>query len=162
MRKVLRPRTMSGGNIEKMTARKYFQQLWWLDDEINEKMKQLDELRNRAENCSAPEMTAMPRGSGTKDRLSDLVAKMVDLENYINDQTDRLIDLKAEITKQIDSMKDQRCRLILSRRYLRCSRQERAWEKIAKELHYDKSTLMDIHRTALKLFEEQHPEIRLL
>ena len=145
-----------------MTAKKYFQQLWLLDEEIDEKIREMDELRTQAENCSSPEMTGMPRGSGTKDKLSEIVTKLVDLQSYVNEQTDRLIDLRAEITRQINEMKNQRSRIILSKRYLRKNRQDRAWEKIAKEMHYDKSTLMDIHRKALRQFEHDHPEIKLL
>ena len=145
-----------------MTAKKYLQQLWWIDKEINEKNKELEELRVQAENCSSPEMTGMPKGSGTKDKLSETVAKIVDLQNYVNELTDRMIDLRAEITRQISSMPDQRSRIILSCRYLRRKRQDRAWEKISKELYYDINTVMILHKKALKQFEQQYPGISLL
>ena len=145
-----------------MTAKKYFQQLWLLDEEIDENNREMDELRTREENCSSPEITGMPRGSGTKDKLSEIVAKLVDLQQYVNEQTDRLIDLRAEITRQINEMKDQRSRVILSKRYLRKNRQDRAWGKIAKELHYDEKTIMRLHKKALKQFENEHPKIKML
>ena len=139
-----------------MTAKKYFQQLWWLDREIDEKIKELGYLRARAEGCSAPEITGMPKGQAEHDRVADQVAKLVDLQKYINDQWDKLIDLQTMITKQICELEDQKSRIILSCRYLR----HQKWEDIGRELHYDKSTIMRIHKEALHRFERQHPEIR--
>lgn len=139
-----------------MTAKEYLRQLWWIDKEINEKLRELDYLRTKAENCSAPEPTGMPRVNGVKDKISDLIIKMVDLQTYVNAQTDELIDLRAMITRQISNLPDQRSRVILSCRYLRREK----WEDIEKNLGYEKSYLLRLHKKALRLFEETYPEIR--
>ncbi|MBR4907774.1 MAG: DUF1492 domain-containing protein [Bacteroidales bacterium] len=141
-----------------MTAKEYLKQLWWLDREINEKLHEIDYLRAKAEGCSSPEISGMPKGSGGKDKISDMVIKIVDLQTYINMKTDQLIDLRARITKQICGMKNQKSRVILSCRYLR----KEKWEDMEKELAYEKSSLMRFHKKALKEFEKEYPEIREL
>lgn len=139
-----------------MTAKEYLKQLWWIDQEINEKIKELDYLRERAGSCSAPEATGMPKGGGAKDKISEVIIKLVDLQTYIDAETDKLIDLRTKITKQICKLRDQRSRVILSCRYIR----QMKWEDIEAELHYEKSTLMRVHRKALMDFEHAFPEIK--
>ena len=139
-----------------MTAKEYLQQLWWIDKEINEKMKELDYLRVKAEGCSSPEISGMPKGSGAKDKISNVIIKIVDLQTYINMKTDELIDLRAKITKQICGLKNQKSRVILSCRYLRHEK----WEEIGEEMDYGERQLQRIHQRALKEFERAYPEIR--
>lgn len=139
-----------------MTAKEYLKQLWLIDKEINSKLRELEYLRTKAENCSSPEMTGMPRSAGGKDKISSVIIKLVELEKYINARTDRLIDLRRIITKQIDGLSSQKSRIILSARYLR----QQKWEDIEEELSYEKTTIMRWHRAALREFEYTYPEIR--
>ena len=141
-----------------MTAKEYLTQLWWIDKEINEKFREMEYLRSKAESCSPVEISGMPHGSGGKDKLSDVIVKLVDLQTYLDMQTDKLIDLRTTITKQICGMKNQKSRVILSCRYLR----KEKWEDMEKELAYEKSSLMRFHKKALKEFEKEYPEIREL
>ena len=138
-----------------MTAKEYLTQLWWIDKEINEKFREMEYLRSKAESCSPVEISGMPHGSGGKDKLSDVIVKLVDLQTYLDMQTDKLIDLRTTITKQICGMSNQRSRVILSCRYLR----KQKWETIEKELNYERSSLMKAHRKALKEFENKYREI---
>ena len=142
-----------------MTAKEYLQQLWWIDKEIGEKQKELAELRAKAESVGSQEITGMPKAGTGKDKISAIVVKMVDLQAHINMQIDRLIDLKAVATKQIGGLKNPKSRVVLSARYLR-GKEERKWERIAEELHYEESYLLRLHRKALKEFEHRYTEIR--
>ena len=139
-----------------MTAKEYLKQLWWIDAEIDSKVRELDDLRSRAESCSSPKMSGMPKTEGGKDKISALIIKIVDLSTYIDMRTDKLIDLKARITKQICGLRDQRSRVILSCRYIRYEK----WEQIEEELGYEKSYLQRLHRKALAEFERTYPEIK--
>lgn len=145
-----------GVTHNRMKVKDYLKQLWWLDREINDKIRELDYLQAKAENCSSPELTGMPKGSGSWDRVGDTTSKLIDLQAYINQRIDQLIDLRIMIMKQIDGMDDQKHRLILSYRYLRHMR----WETIEKELNFEKSYLQFMHREALKKFGEMYPDIR--
>lgn len=144
-----------------MTAKEYLQQLWYIDREIDEKVRQIEYLRTKAEGCSQAETTGAPRGTGGKDKISDIVIKMVDLQTYINIRWDDLIDLRETITRQIDGLKNQKSRLVLSARYLR-EKKERSWNILERDLNYERSTLLKLHRKALREFERRYPEIRKL
>ena len=139
-----------------MTAKEYLSQMLWLDREINNGIEQLEELRVKAEGLSQTAPTGMPHGSGGGDKLAQRVVRIVELQEYVNDQTDRLIDLRMEITQQIDRMKNQKNRVVLQCRYLRCMK----WADIERELHYEHSSMMKRHKTALKEFERLNPTIR--
>lgn len=141
-----------------MTAKEYLKQLWWIDREIDVKLRELDDLRARAESCSSPKLTGMPKNENGKDKISSLIIRIVDLSMYIDMQTDKLIDLKTKITKQICGLRDQRSRVILTCRYIRCEK----WEVIQERLGYEKSSIMRIHKKALNDFERAYPEIKRL
>ena len=142
-----------------MTAKEYLQQLFWIDKEIEEKQKELAELRTKAESVGSQEITGMPKAGNGKDKISAIVVKIVDLQAHINLKIDQLIDWKAVVTRQIEGMKNPKSRVVLSARYLR-RKEERKWEQIAKDLNYEESYLLRLHRKALKEFERKYPEIR--
>lgn len=139
-----------------MTAKEYLKQLKWIDREIHGKLEEIEYLRVKAQGYRSPGITDMPRGTGARDKTSDVIIKLVDLEAYVNTQTDKLIDLWEKIAKQIGGMEDQKSRVILSCRYLRME----IWEEIEEELSYEKSYLHRLHRIALEQFEHQYPEIQ--
>ena len=51
-------------------------------------------------------------------KMEDIIAKIVDLENEINDDIDKLVDLKAEITTVIKEVDDPELQSLLEQRYL--------------------------------------------
>ena len=139
-----------------MTAKEYLSQLRWLDNEIENIQTEIDYLRARAENCHAPEISDMPKGSGSRQQVDDLIIKIVDLQNYMNVQVDTLIDLRKKIMMMLSGMKDGRSRTILQKRYV----QHKRWEIIADEMNYERSYLTRLHGKALKEFEKCYPEIK--
>ena len=71
------------------------------DAEINVKLEQLAELKNLATKIT-PSVNQEGRGSGSvSDRVGRTVAKIVDLEQEINEDIDRLVDIKREIEELI-------------------------------------------------------------
>lgn len=144
-----------------MTAKEYLKQLWYVDDEINEKLREIEYLRTKAENCSAAESDGMPKGAGTYDKISEIVIRIVDLQTYVNIRMEDLFAMREKITKQIDGLKNQQSRIILSARYLR-KKEERGWGQLMKDLNYESSSIHRLHRSALREFEQTYPGIRKL
>ncbi len=138
-----------------MTAKEYLEQLRWIDREIESKEGEIEVLRARAEGRSSPRITDMPRSGGGTDN-TDVIIRMAELEKYISEQKRRLIDLKRRVTRQIYGLKDPRSRVILSCRYL----QKQKWEEIEKHLAYEHSSMMKLHKKALKEFELAYPSIK--
>ncbi|MCD8157764.1 MAG: DUF1492 domain-containing protein [Clostridiales bacterium] len=132
-----------------MTAKEYLQQAIRLDERINSKIAQLDALNDLSTKCTST-ITDMPRNSSPSvSKLEDVVVKIIDLQNSINNDINLLIDLKREMTNVIKNVNDVDCRLLLEFRYL-CGH---SWEDIAVELGYTTRNIHYLHRQALKLIE---------
>lgn len=140
-----------------MTAKQYLGKLKWIEMEIKEKNAELEELEAIAEGCSAKQITGMPGGSGSGDRLGDTVSKMVDLENHIIAKIDEYMSRRQMISEAIDRMQIEEHRLMLSMRYIR----GRSWEQIAEDMHISERQCYRIHGYALAAFTKQNPQLLL-
>lgn len=128
-----------------MTAKEYLSQAFLLDMEIDNKVQQVYQLRGRATKVNSV-MTGMP-GCPIKnnDGFAGVIAKIVDLENEINDSIDRLVDLKKEIISCIERMPTQEYRVLLEKRYIN----GHSWERIAVDMNYNIRYVQKLHSLAL-------------
>ena len=132
-----------------MTSKEYLEQAFRLDQRINSKLEQVMSLRGLATKATAT-IHDMP-GAATPNvhKMSDLVCKIVDLEEEINAEIDTLVDLKREIMAAIRLVEDPELRLILELRYL-CFR---SWKDIATDTRCSIRTVYRLHDQALENFE---------
>lgn len=79
-------------------------------------------------------------------RMEDIIVKIVDLENEINQDIDMLVDLKSEIMQVIKKVDDLELQTLLEQRYLNF----RTWEQIAVDMGYNVRHLYRMHDKALK------------
>ncbi|MGN0619854.1 MAG: DUF1492 domain-containing protein [Ruminiclostridium sp.] len=116
------------------------------DAEINSKLEQLSELKSLATKIT-PSTNIEGRGSGNvSDRVGRTVAKIVDLEQEINEAIDRLVDIKREIEDLINLLDDSVMRTVLERRYLL----HENWEVIAEKMGYSCRHITRLHIQALE------------
>lgn len=127
-------------------VRVYLEQAYRIDQRINCKIEQVSSLHSLATKANST-LTDMP-GSPNRNihRMEDIIVKIVDLENEINDDIDKLVDLKAEITKVIKQVDDLELQSLLEQRYLNF----RTWEQIAVDMGYNVRHLYRMHDQALK------------
>ena len=119
------------------------------DSVINAKLEQLAELKNLATKIT-PSVNPEGRGSGNvSDRVGRTVAKIVDLEQEINEDIDRLVDIKQETMNLIDLLDDIVMRTVLERRYLL----HETWEVIAEKMGYSCRHITRLHTEALAELE---------
>lgn len=90
----------------------------------------------------------MPRGSSQSD-LSNYMERRDELEEELKKEILNAVTEYENIHKAIKKMKDEEEKEILERKYL----MRQTWEKIAKELGYDRRTVIRKHGNALKNFE---------
>ncbi|WP_353892919.1 DUF1492 domain-containing protein [Proteinivorax hydrogeniformans] len=130
-----------------MNAKEYLSQAMWLDQRINSKLEQLDTLRALAAKVGA-NLTEekVSGGNNIKSHVENTVAKIVDLENEINEDIDRLVDVKAEITGTINQVDDPISQIILEQRYIN----GKGWDEVAREIGFDIRTAFRAHGKALK------------
>lgn len=129
-----------------MTAKDYLSQAYRIDQRINSKIDQVSSLRELATKATAT-ISDMP-GAATPNvhRMSDIVCKIVSLEEEINADIDRLVDLKCEIVSVIKQVANTEFQTLLEQRYL-CFR---TWEEIAVAMSYNVRTIYRLHDQALK------------
>lgn len=134
-----------------MTAEEYLIQHRFLDNEINCKLEQIEKLRTLAEKVSPS--TGFGSASGISDKVGKTVAKIVDLENEINDDINKLVALKTEIHNSIKLMSNPLFRCVLEKKFI----SGYSLEKIAETTGYSLSQLKRIYKKAKENFEKMIP-----
>ena len=99
-----------------MTAKEYLGQAFRLDQRINSKLSVLSSLKDMATRTTG--MIGDETVSHTRNvhRLQDIIAKIVDAENEVNESIDLLVDLKREITSLIGLVENPSCQIVLEYR----------------------------------------------
>lgn len=139
-----------------MSAKEYLLQIGVLDSKINHKQKQLDELKILA-TCTGGMSNDGDRVQTSKrgDRMSEAVAKYVDLEREIDREIDQYIALKGKVISQIyDLEAGENTKLyieILTMRYVEFKR----LEEIAVATGYSYDRIRHLHGYALSAFGKQ-------
>lgn len=129
-----------------MTPKEYLEQAVYLDQRINSKLTQIENLRSLATKVTTVYSDSPHNPAPDCQRLEKTIAKIIDLENDINKDIDKLVDLKRDITKTIKKVQNEKYRTLLEMRYL--SRQ--SWEQIAVQLGYDSRHIRRMHGWALQ------------
>lgn len=126
-------------------VKRWLKSAWVLTKQIEANMDEIASLRTLL--CKiTPLYTNMPSGSHGGNRTEDVIAKIVDLEADIRRDTEKLIRRVEEIRTVIDTVDDERCRVVLTKRYLTYMK----WENIAYEMNYSVKQIFRFHEKALK------------
>lgn len=124
-----------------MTAKEYLNQAYRIDERIDSKLKQIENLKSLATRVTSV-FSDMPHSSTPDNqRLEKTIAEIVDLENEISTDIGRLIDLKREINSAINSVENPEHRTLLEMRYLNFQ----TWEQIAVKLNCDVRHVYRLH-----------------
>ena len=129
-----------------MSTKDYLSQAYRIDQRINSKLAQVMSLRDLLGKATGTLSGAPKAATPNPHTMEDTIAKMVDLENEINEDIDALVDLKAEIMRRIKRVENTEYQTILELRYLCFKR----WEEIAVEMGYSLRRLYELHDCALE------------
>jgi hypothetical protein len=134
-----------------MKAKEYLQQLQRLDTVINQKIKEVDDLRMKSRcaggiDYSKERVQTSPSGDAP---FVKLIGRIVDLEAEINAEIDRYVDEKHKIINQIQRLKNADYISLLFKRYV----EYKKFETIAVEMNFTYQYVIEMHRYALKEFE---------
>src|SRR3712207_7857958 len=91
-----------------MTAKEYLAQAYRIDQRINSKLEQIVSLRALATKATSTLSDTPPSGTRNMHSMEYTIAKMVDLENEINEDIDTLVDLKREFVFIIKKIRDRK------------------------------------------------------
>ncbi len=134
-----------------MKVKEYLEQIRWLDIKINDKISERDSLWSMATKVTPTLSHDKGSGNNVSDKVGNIVAKIVELDEEINKQIDDFIDLKTKIVKQIEKLENDKFSRILYKKYV----EYKDLSVIACELHYDYKYILNLHGYALKAFNEQ-------
>lgn len=131
-------------------AKRYLQQIKLYDSHINTKIEEVHHLKAIATKITPTLKQDVVSGGGSQDKLSEAVAKIVDLEAEIDREIDHFIDARNTVTATIDKVKDARLHKILNMRYVR----HKTWEQIACEMGISYQWVCKLHGIALQTVEK--------
>ena len=132
-------------NKHQIAAKKFLSQAFGLNQRIESKLKQIEELHDLATKVSVT-YSDMPKDPNRGySKTEDCLCKITDLEAEIKQDMIQLVELKKNIIGCINSVESIEYRTVLELRYLSYMR----WEDIAIELGYGIDNIYRIHRNAL-------------
>lgn len=132
-----------------MTTKRYLEQIERLDRMIQNKLSEINQLKNIATSITIAPKEVNVQVSSDKDRMGNAVSKLLDLEKETDQLVDDYIGKRKRIIEQIDSMEDTNMYHVLSERYI----MRKELGVIAVEMGYSFKQVCRIHGDALKEFE---------
>ena len=132
-----------------MTAKEYLQQYKAIQREIDDLDHRMAQLRLKYAAPSAIDYSDMPRAHNTEHDLSDYVAKMDEMTDYMIRKYTKLRAVEVNIYMQVDRMEKQEERELLRYRYI----DDMKWKEIAEKLNTSERNVHFIHGRALRHFE---------
>ena len=132
----------------------YLSRIKRLNMMINNKMIELDELKNIATSfgsltCDEKVITSKP-----EDKISVVVSKIVDMEKDIDKMIDLYTDEKKKIISMIDNIKKDEYYNVLSLKYVHSMSNK----EIANRMNYSTKQIKRIHTKAVQEFYRMYHE----
>lgn len=137
-----------------MTTKEYLNQISRLNRMINNKLVEIQQLRELACGISAINSGDRVQSSPDFDKIGSKMAKIDELEHALDQTIDQYVDLKNKIISQIDSMEDENVYNVLFSRYI----EKKSFELIAIEMEYSWRQIIRLHGKALNQFETKFGE----
>lgn len=121
------------------------QQYRWIQKNISRLEERLLELETEATRITT-HLTKEPKGTSSTDKLSTLVAQIVDTRNEINRQLREAYSRQIAIEAAIDKL-PEREKYLVRARYV----EQKTWEQICVDMNYSWKHTHRIHARALKM-----------
>lgn len=140
-----------------MKAKEYLQRLKRLDTVINQKIKELEELRTMSTSVGGVDYSKeRVQTSPSQDApFTKIIYRMIDLDEEINREIDNYVDEKHRIINQIQGLENEKYIKLLYLRYVEFKK----FEEIAIEMNFTYQYTIELHGYALKDFEETYKNL---
>ena len=145
-------------NDKKLTAKQYLDQLRVIDTKINQKMEELADLMTAATSTGAIDYSKDRMQTSPQNAQENRICKYVDLDAEINREIDEFVDIKHRVTKEIQELNVDYYIKILFKVYV----QYKTVKDAANEIGLSYQYVRDLHKKALKAFEELHTDLHYL
>lgn len=145
-------------NDKKLTAKQYLDQLRVIDTKINQKMEELADLMTAATSTGAIDYSKDRVQTSPQNAQENRICKYVDLDAEINREIDEFVDIKHRVTKEIQELNVDYYIKILFKVYV----QYKTVKDAANEIGLSYQYVRDLHKKALRAFEELHTDLHYL
>jgi len=130
-----------------MNAKKYLKQAFFLNEEVNDSLLELERLRTIACSIVAVDTERDKIQSGkVSDIIGDSVPAIVDFEAEINSKIEECRAKKREIESRIKEIDDCKVQSVLLKRYIYFHE----WDDIADDLKFTIGRIYQLHKTGLE------------
>ena len=133
-----------------MTAKKYLSKIRALDIKINDSMEELEQLKALATKVTAALGGEVVSSSSSPDKMTNIVAEIIKLQEELNRDVDNYVDMKREAAELLSKVENPVHYKILHSRYVLY----KTWEQIADEIGYTYQWVCQLHGVALLEFEK--------
>ena len=124
---------------ERLT-REELKQIYYINNEIKMWQKELDRLECKSL-VKGQEITDMPFGSGTSDKVADLAIEKADIRLIIEGKLKEIQLQRKKIMEYIDSIDDSLLRQIMFFRNISCM----SWNQVANEIGSTENCVKQIY-----------------
>lgn len=131
-----------------MTAKEYLLQYQHIQREIEDIDRRMAQVRLKYAAPSAINYSDMPKAHNSNHDLSDYVAKMDELTDYMISKYTRLRGIEIDIYMRVDRMENQQERDLLRYRYI----DGMTWTQVADAMLTTERNVYFIHGRALQHF----------
>lgn len=135
------------------SPKEYLRQIRLFDICIRQKEAELAAMRSEIESMSAA-VTGERVQTSAKDKMSEKVSHIVDLEAMIIQDKEKFLRMKDRIINEIQSLDDSVYVDILYKRYV----EYKQLEEIAVEMSYSYYRMKHLHGIALQAFRKKYPK----
>lgn len=142
-----------------LSAKVYLGQLALIDEQINQDIERLDELKQSARSTGSFDYSReRVQTSPIGDKLCSDVSRYVDLDTQINAEIDRFVDAKEQIIREIRGLHHADYVKVLYKVYV----QYKTIKDTACEIQRSYKYTLDVHKKALEAFEDSYPDLYYL
>jgi DNA-directed RNA polymerase specialized sigma24 family protein len=133
-----------------MNAQTWLEQVKKLDQLINAKLAEREQVWSMITSATASDSDGMPKPKGgVSDIVGDGVVKLRLLADEIDGLIDRYVDLKQEVTAVLEKLPEKEYG-VLHRHYIRYM----TWEQVAEDMEYSVRQIHRIKDKSLKNLED--------
>ena len=135
-----------------MTTVEYLSQISRCEDMIERKQNEILKLDNLAHGIKSPTYDPNKvQSSLSGDKMSNIVVKLVETQEELEDLMESYIDKRKYIISQIDQIPNQISYKVLTDRYI----EQKRYYEIANEIQYSEKWVRKAHARAIREFEEK-------
>ena len=140
-----------------MTAKQYLSKLQVMKTRIEQLQEQRQMYLEMATSITVPLNPVKVQTSRTVDRMGDNTSKAADLGKEIDEEINNVLYKQQEVVEQIQSLRNVDYVRVLFKVYVQLKTIKQASAEMGRSYNY----VLDVHKKALKAFEEMYKDVLL-